>query len=287
MIVSTYIPPSHAKRHWLAELKLRFETGGGRTKMVRAAHRGPVRVQRPFYPEGSCCHVYLLHPPGGIAPGDRIDVDVFLAEGSDALVTTPSAGKVYTSDRQRSLQDQHFLINAQNRSSLDWLPQETIVFSGANARLSSRFDLEGDARLVGWDMVCLGRRAHGEVFSQGSCRQLLEINRDGRPLMREQMNWRGGSKLLRAEWGMAGQVVSGTFFATLELPRSELDELRKGLAALNAEGEWGISQKPGIFLARYLGQSAGQGRKVFEFLWRRLRPRIKGRPACPPRIWNT
>jgi len=52
-------------------------------------------------------------------------------------------------------------------------------------------------------------------------------------------------------------------------------------------GEWGISQKPGVFTARYLGASAEQGRRGFEYLWSQLRPLVNGREMCRPRIWNT
>ena len=50
-------------RHWAASLELGFEgrqqDGRPVTRMATARHRGPLRVQRPFYPEGryGCCHV--------------------------------------------------------------------------------------------------------------------------------------------------------------------------------------------------------------------------------------
>lgn len=276
-----------APREWQAALELQFGSSPARTKLVRAKHHGPLRVQRPFYPEGDCCHLYVLHPPGGIAPGDSLQIDIALDSRSHALLATPSAGKVYTSDAQRSKQRQSVHAVVQSESCMEWLPQETIVFSGANVQLQTRFDLCGDAKLAGWDMICLGRRAHGEQFLQGDCVQLIEINRDGKPLMRERMHWQGDSEILRAPWGMAGQVVSGTLFATVDASRQQLDDWRAGLDSLGLPGEWGISQKPGMLLARFLGQSAAQGRRGFEYLWTCLRPLLNNRVACPPRIWNT
>ncbi len=64
----------------------------------------------------------------------------------------------------------------------EYLPQETIVFNGARAAISTRVNLTGDARYLGWDIVCLGRPACGERFKQGEVRQRLEIFRDQKPI---------------------------------------------------------------------------------------------------------
>lgn len=54
-----------ADRHWAASLTLGFDTRtegeSSITRMIRAQHYGPLRVQRPFYPEGrdGCCHVCI------------------------------------------------------------------------------------------------------------------------------------------------------------------------------------------------------------------------------------
>lgn len=93
-----------AQRHWAASLTLGFSAcpeGDNRiTRMSKAHHYGPLRVQRPFYPEGrdGCCHVYLLHPPGGLASGDALKVEVSVESGAHTLITTPSANKLYKAD---------------------------------------------------------------------------------------------------------------------------------------------------------------------------------------------
>ena len=55
---------------WLAELDLEFVQKRERTILANKKTRGPLTVQRPFYPESDVCHVYLLHPPGGVVGGD-------------------------------------------------------------------------------------------------------------------------------------------------------------------------------------------------------------------------
>ena len=81
---------------WKAALQLGFAAEHGATRLARRAHRGPLAVQRPFLPEGpAVCHVYLLHPPGGLVGGDELAIDVDVDADAHALVTTPAAGKVY------------------------------------------------------------------------------------------------------------------------------------------------------------------------------------------------
>jgi len=62
------------QRHWPAFLLLEFEKGENKTRMSEMKFKGPLRVQRPLYPEGQVCHVYLLHPPGGLVSGDDLNI---------------------------------------------------------------------------------------------------------------------------------------------------------------------------------------------------------------------
>ncbi|HSP31384.1 MAG TPA: urease accessory protein UreD, partial [Halomonas sp.] len=89
-------------RHWAASLALTCAQRDGATRMVQARHHGPLRVQRPFYPEGrdQACHVYVLHPPGGLVSGDALTINARVASGAHALLTTPAANKLYKADSQ-------------------------------------------------------------------------------------------------------------------------------------------------------------------------------------------
>lgn len=276
------------RREWLAKIALVYAKRRDKTALITNTHSGPLSVQRPFYPEGdSCCHTYLLHPPGGLAPGDCIDINVGLEKNTHALITTPSAGKIYRTDAASHLQQQIVNTQVDEGSCLEWLPQETIVFAGSNAKIHNRFQLQGDAKLIAWDVVCLGRRASNEFFEHGYCEQLIEIERDGELLLREKNAWQGDSSLMQAPWGMAGNTVAGTMIATIDVDRQHIDAWREQLLNAALAGEWGITQKPQVFIARYLGQSAQTCRQGFELLWQNLRPVLLNSDSCRPRIWNT
>src|SRR5690606_10316372 len=123
---------------WRARLDMILAKKAGKTVLEHVSHEGPLRIQRPFYPEGErVCHLYLLHPPGGMVIGDALNVCVALESGAHALVTTPSAGKIYRADGSLRKQRQHVELRLQPEAVLEWLPQETILFNGARGEVST------------------------------------------------------------------------------------------------------------------------------------------------------
>lgn len=267
---------------WRAELALGFEPRPGRTLLARRRHRGPLTVQRPFYPEGEVCHVYLLHPPGGVVGGDHLAIDIHLAPGSNALVTTPGAAKFYRSAGPRARQSQRLRVEA--GAALEWFPQENILFSGAHADLDTRIELAPEARFLGWDITCLGRPVVGERFDAGDGVLGLSLDSCGIPVLLDRLQVHGQADLDRPA-GLRGFPVNGTFIATGAGP--EHLERARALALVPKDGLAGVTLMDGILVARYLGHDAEAAKHLFVNIWQALRPGLLGRTACPPRIWAT
>jgi len=248
-------------------------------------HRGPLQVQRAFYPEGAdLCHVYVLHPPGGLVAGDSLEVNVRVDLGARVLMTTPAAGKVYRGNGGPVATQRHRLSVAAG-ASLEWLPQETIAFDGAAVELATRVELEPGAAFLGWEILCLGRPAAGERFTRGRCRQRFEVWRAGRPLCLERASILGGAPVLDAAWGLRGAPVVGTLLAVAPDGAFALDDLR---ATGAAPGELASVTVVGdVLVCRYLGASAERARAHLARVWTLVRPRAIGRPATAPRIWST
>ncbi len=286
--------PLRVERAWPASLTLVFAPRGERTAVVRARHKGPLRIQRPFYPENDWAHIYLLHPPGGLVVGDQLQLSLTTEPDARALITTPSAGKIYSlqalkhSDKSTT-QGQRVYLQLAAGSSMEWLPQETIVFDGANARLHTQVDAEPDSQFCLWDIVCLGRPACDELFTQGEVLQTLEINCAGKPLLRERTRVCGSDPMMYAPWGLQGASAFGTLVANVAVSRDMVDQLLVDLHQRfsGTSEQWGITQKQGLLIARYLGRSAAQCRMGFAQIWAALRPPLMGREAIEPRIWNT
>jgi urease accessory protein len=276
---------------WKAELSLGFAAAEGATWIGRRQHRGPLVVQRAFFPEGpAVAHVYLLHPPGGMVAGDTLAVEITVDPGAHALVTTPAAGKAYRSvGQRRACLHQRLRVGA--GATLEWLPQETIVCDGAEIDLGTHVELEGDAVFIGWEILCLGRTARGERLTHGSCQQRLEVRRNGRPIVIDRTRIEGGGALLTAPYGMGGQPVLGTMIIAPALSHTGSEaiiEAMRGLAAgLPAPSRAAVTTVDGALVCRYLGDSGEQARAFFAGAWSLVRPLLCGRPPCPPRIWLT
>src|SRR6188474_1479086 len=110
---------------WLGRLELRLERHSGMTRITHRLHQGPLLVQRALYPEGDDMpHLYIVHPPGGVVGGDRLETLIELGPGAEALVTTPAAQKLYRSAGPESVIQNRLCVG--ERAALEWLPSETI-----------------------------------------------------------------------------------------------------------------------------------------------------------------
>jgi urease accessory protein len=204
-------------------------------------------------------------------------------EGAHALLTTPGAGKWYRSAGPWAAQGLAFDVAA--GACLEWLPQETIVFDGARARLGAQVRLAADACYIGWEILCLGRTGSGERFGKGEMRLDNRLYRDGKLVWLERGRIEGGSELLESAAGLRGEPVAGTLLAAApSIDDSVLAACRELRAAA---GEGAVTRLPGLLVARYLGPSSEAARNWFIALWCVLRPALLGRQAIEPRIWRT
>ena len=278
------VPKGSAAEPWRARLQLGFERRGDRAALVERSHIGPLRLQKALYPEGEgICHGIVLHPPAGIAGGDELSIDVTVGAGAHALLTTPGAGKWYRSAGAEGRLQQR--IEIAPGALCEWMPQESIVFDRALARLETRIEMTGDAMFIGMEMVRFGRSASGERFTAGDFRSSIRISRDGRPVWLERSRIDGGGRLLEAGVGLAGWPVSGTLIVATPVVEDEVLEAWRGVAPI--EGDGAVTRLPGVLLARFRGSSCEAGREWFVKLWSAIRPRVAGVPVTVPRIWNT
>lgn len=269
---------------WRGELRLAYERRGERTVLARRHHVGPIVVQKALYPEGeSICHGIVLHPPGGYVGGDRIDLDVQVDTRGHALLTTPGAGKWYRSAQAYAEQTLCFRVG--EAAVLEWFPQGTIVFDGAYARSNTRIDLAADGTFIGWEIVCLGRTASGERYTEGALLMTTELHRNGTPLWLERGRIDGGSRMLEAPAVLDGQPVHATLLAAS--PRVDAATISACRGIHPASGRGGITRLPGLAVGRYLGPRADDAQDYFARLWQILRPALTGHNASIPRIWRT
>lgn len=264
---------------WEASLQLGFAAKNAKTVLVEREHRGPLTVQRPFYPEGGICHVYLLHPPGGIVAGDRLSISVSAATESHALLTTPAAGKFYRSGGAQA--SQSVSLKIATHATLEWLPQETIVYEGARMTSSMVVELEQNAGFIGWEVLAFGRPAAGEAFNSGEAMLNWQLTRDGKLFYQERL--RLDAKAFAARWGLNGESACGTLFA---FPTSAI-HLEAVQQLIGEHPNRGVTRIDDMLICRAIDARADQLREFFQQVWQLIRADIVQQAPCSPRIWAT
>ena len=269
---------------WRAHLKLRFRRSHGRTVLARREHVGPVAVQRPFYPEDGACHVYLLHPPGGLARGDRLATRVDAEEGARALLTTPAATKVYRGPAQSTVS---LCLDVRPGACVEWLPQETILFGGSRYAARTQIRLARGARFASWDMLALGRPASGDNYETGEARVETKVVVGGELRLVERQSWcrRDGADdaVLNAPWGLGGNKAVATYYAY----PADADTVDRSRRLVDGHALCGSTLLDDLLVVRMLANDASRLRRLLTRIWSGLRPIVSGLAPCPPRIWAT
>ncbi len=293
---------------WRAHLHLRYWRDGPRT-VALDRHEGPLRVLQRLYPEGDgICHHVMVHPPGGVAGGDELQVQAELGEGTHAVITTPGATRFYRSGGRPSLQRVRLCLAKGARA--EWLPLENIAYSGCQVENRTEIELADGAETLGWDLLALGLPASGTAFDRGEFVQHVALQQTtGRsegtqagpadasasPLWLERGRIAASDNLLLdAPLGWAGRRVLATVWwaaaQPLSPPRREalLEAARACPADETLTGWTGItSPLPQVVVARALAERvepAMQWMRAVRAAWRR---EAWGLDAHPPRIWRT
>jgi urease accessory protein len=274
---------------WKAQLSLHYTHHEGRTG-AHDRHEGPLRVLQRLYPEGpGICHHVIVHPPGGVVGGDELRVQARLDAGAQALITTPGATRFYRSEGAPALQQVQLRLDAGAR--LEWLPMETLAYSGCQARSELRMELAPGAELIGWELLVLGLPAANQPFLNGSFTQQIEF--PGHWLERGRVD-ASDRCLLQGPLGWAGSAVLGTaWFATgTAMSPKQRDELlacaREGVQGDPLAVRAGITAPQArVVVLRVLASGVEPAMQLMQRVRAAWRLAAWGLGAEPPRIWRT
>lgn len=274
---------------WHARLQLDYRREAPGRTSARFLHEGPLRILQSLYPEGDAvCHNVLVHPPGGLVGGDTLDITVSVEAGAHGLVTTPGATRFYRSTGEPALQRVHATLAPGSR--LEWLPLEALAYNDCNAHNQARFDLQGDAELLAWDVTALGLPHAGEPFLRGRFHQHLEL--PGQWLERARIDATDAS-LMDGLLGLAGQRCLATLFFARGEPiararrESVLDAARELLAGHALEAVAGVTTpNERVVVLRVLTPVVEPAMQLLRQVWTRWRATLWQLDARPPRIWS-
>lgn len=277
---------------WQARLELAFDQSGERTRLSRNRHQGPLRLLRALPLADGGCEAVIVHPPGGLVAGDRLELALDVGDHTRVRCTTPGAQKWYRSTGQAARAA--VSVSVGEEAVLEWLPHPAILFDEAHADQHIEFRLARRARLFAWECLVLGRLAMGERFLRGSLSQSLSIRRQGREVWREQSMAFAGDRLFSSPLGWSGQGVCASVWAAADVAAGpSLDAMvadwREALGAFEHQGGVsGVTQvEPGLVVARLLAQDSESVMAAARGLWALARPVIGLAGADEPRIWAT
>lgn len=234
---------------------------------------GSLRVRFPS-PEDEGLSGVFVNTAGGVAGGDRFDIEIAAADGSKLTLTTAAAEKVYRAPGQAA--ELNIALKVAAGAHLGWLPQETILFDRARVRRRFDIDLDATASLLLCEIVVFGRTAMGERMEQGEFVDRWRLRRGGKLVFAETVRLDGniGAKLTRSAVARGGAAI-GT---ALIVPGDEalIERIRE--ASESFAGEVGISAWNGFAMARFCAQDAARLRADMMTVLART-------GAALPRLW--
>lgn len=260
-------------------VRLRFGLSGGRTHRRDVAESGGYRARFPTTHDETC-EAVLINTGGGMAGGDAMRIAVDLDAGGHAVVTSQAAEKIYRSQGDDTRIET--TLSVAEGATLHWLPQESILFSGARLNRSLTIDLARSASLVACESVFFGRAAMGESLLRGSLRDRWRIRRDGGLIFADDVRLEGAIAGLLARPAVgAGARAAGMLIAAGPDIAGGLAALREILASpAFADVEAGAGVVSDLLVVRLLSGQAQALRRALVTLV----GQITGR--APPRTWS-
>jgi len=262
------------------EAALRFEGDGLGTRLRHLHQSAPLRVLFPRPEGGEPPLGALVNTAGGLAGGDALRIEASLGPGATATLCTPAAEKVYRSLGPETRIDT--ALRAEAGATLEWLPQETILFDRARLRRGLSIDLAPDARLLACEMLVFGRVARGERFRQGRLHDGWRLRVSGALRWADALRLDDPGAAIDARFGFGGAEAFATLLYAAPDAATHLPLLRDLAGPLGAA----TVPREGIALLRWLG-AAGPVRAALAAAIPTCRAGVLGLPGALPRLWVT
>src|SRR5467141_5041082 len=188
------------------ESHVSFAVRDGKTRLADLYQRDPCRVLFPQPEPGEPPQAVLITTSGGVTDGDSLKLAIEVGPAASAVATTQAAEKIYRAAKGGGHCAIDVAVRVGEGASLDWLPQETIVFQGARLKRRSVAEVEPGGALLACEMVVLGRAASGERFVSGLLLDSWSVHRPARS-QTARLAW---TDTLRIE----GETPNGAGFGT-------------------------------------------------------------------------
>ncbi len=256
-------------------LRARFVARDGSTALADLNERGGYRMGLPST-FATHAEAIQVNTGGGVIGGDQLVFDVHAERGADVVYTTQSAERIYRSLGPAAEIDVRMTLEPGSR--LDWLPQQTILYSGARLKRRFEIDLAGDSRLLLVEALTFGRTDSGEVLGHGLIHDVWRVRRDHQLIYADALRLDGDiARLLARPAISSGDRAAGLLLYVAPDAADRLDVVRLALDA--AECDHGASARGGVLIVRFLGPDPAGVRDGMI----RAIGQLSARPL--PRVW--
>lgn len=274
-------------------LRLGFERRGEHTILADLDRRAPYMAQRPLYPDPAMpdmAWLFMITTSGCMLQGDRMALDVTLAPGARAHVTTQSATKVHSMDANYAVQTQSIVLA--DGAYLEFLPEPLIPHRRTRYLSDTRISIAPTATLLYSEIVQPGRKHHHPDECFGATLLSLAVGAqrdDGRLLFTEKLVVEPERRPLRQTGVMGDFDVFGNVI--LLTPKDAADRVHARIGAdvdATAGIAFGACHLPNDagLVFKVLGRETAQVKaKVREF-WAVAREEVTGAPLMPPFFWR-
>lgn len=260
----------------------------GRAEVAVSLRDGRVRLDRLFQQgcakailpktHGPVPEAVLINTSGGVTGGDRLAWHLAAGPGAALVATTQAAERIYRATAGAARIEAR--LEAGAGATLEWLPQETILFDAGRLDRRLEADLAPDATVTLLETIVLGRAAMGERVTTGALSDQWRLRRGGRLVHAEALFAAGN--LAGAAAGPATLAGARAFATFVHLAPGAETRLGAARALLDLPGVTAAATaKPGILIVRLLAAEAPPLRAgLIRFL-------MAFRAAPLPRIWNS
>lgn len=257
------------------ESRVVFAVRDGATRLTDLYQRDPCRVLFPDPEPGEPPQAVLVTTSGGVTDGDRLKMSVEIGPGGEAVAATQAAEKIYRAAKSSDHCGMEVAVSVGEGATLDWLPQETIVFEGARLKRRTVADVAAGGSLLACEVVVLGRAASGERFTGGLLLDSWSVRRAGKLVWTDALRVEGETPK-GAGFGAANALA--TVIGVWDEPQVRFEKARALLDGAE-DVRAGVTLVNGLVVARLLGEATFVRRAVTRFLGD-----FRGRRL--PRVWH-
>jgi urease accessory protein len=284
----------HSRARALLRLNFSRDSVSGSTFLADSFQEAPLKVVRAFTMEDGTALIHLHNVSGGLLGGDRLAMQIFIANGAKVQLTTTGATRIYRNREGFSATTQCNEISVGKDGMLEYVPDATIPFAGARYLQRTSIELADGAGIFWWEIVAPGREARGELFEYEEFAVNTRVSALGRRIAAEHFCLRP-RKVNVSSFARFGQYrYLATFYICrvgleTEAWRGTEDQLRELTTSMTRRGEilWGVSSLVAHGLVvRCLARNGREILPGLQAIWRSVKRHLYDREAIPPRKMN-